>query len=78
MIISAYVFKSRSPSCGVEKIPVFNNAEIIAHNNRGLFAETVINTYPDLPVADETTLLKSQQRDTFIQQVLDYYAKQIR
>ena len=74
--ISAYVFKSRSPSCGPNIIPVFNEQQIIADNNRGLFAETVISTYPILPVADEITLANQPQRDTFIQQVLDYYAKQ--
>ncbi|MCW8910855.1 MAG: DUF523 domain-containing protein [Gammaproteobacteria bacterium] len=74
--ISAYVFKSRSPSCGPNNIPVFNNHQIIADNNRGLFAETVISTYPDLPVADEITLTHQAERDIFIQQVLDYYAKQ--
>ena len=75
--ISAYVFKSRSPSCGPDKIAVFNGQQIIAENSRGLFAQTIISTYPELPVADETTLANQQQRDTFIQQVLDYYAKQI-
>ncbi|MDH5473620.1 MAG: DUF523 domain-containing protein [Gammaproteobacteria bacterium] len=74
--ISGYVFKSRSPSCGLDHIPVFNNQQIIADNNSGLFADSVIKQYPALPITDETRLEHEQHRETFIQQVLDYYAKQ--
>ncbi|MDH5766810.1 MAG: DUF523 domain-containing protein [Gammaproteobacteria bacterium] len=75
--ISGYVFKSRSPSCGLENIPVFEQNTVIDNNHAGLFADTVINTLANLPVTEETQLQTQAQRDNFISQVLDYYAQQV-
>lgn len=74
--ISGYVFKSKSPSCGIKNIPVFQGEKMITQNHQGLFACSVSRRYPDLPITDETLLQTQQQRDNFIQQVLDYYAGQ--
>ena len=73
--ICGYIFKSRSPSCGLHNIPVFNGGEIIDSNSRGLFARAMVELYPELPVIEETGLLSAQQREQFIQQVLNYYKK---
>ena len=73
--ISGYIFKSKSPSCGLRNIPVLNNHTIIDDNRRGLFAQTMVNTYPDLPVAEETDLVTEQQCSDFVAQVLHYYHK---
>jgi len=70
--ICGYIFKSKSPSCGLRNIPVFQNGKIIQHNNRGLFAEAMIKHNPDLPVADETELNTVDNRNHFIQQGLNY------
>lgn len=74
--IHGYVFKSKSPSCGLHHIPVFAQGHIIDHHNRGLFAQAIISSYPDLPVTEETELTKPQQREHFIQQVLHYCKSQ--
>ena len=70
--ICGYVFKSRSPSCGLRDIPVSQRGEIVDANHAGLFAEAIRRHYPRLPVADETELLSPEQRQAFIQQVTDY------
>ena len=75
--ISGYVFKSKSPSCGLHNIPVFNHGETIKDNGRGLFAQAITHLFPQLPVAEETELETSEQQLQFVQQVLDYYKKHI-
>ena len=74
--ISGYVFKSRSPSCGLKNIPIFDNDTIIEENGQGLFAKAMNTLYPSLPLAEETDLETKQQRQQFIEQVLNYYKKQ--
>jgi len=73
--ICAYIFKSRSPSCGIRNIPIHNASmpqQIIEHNGRGLFAEAMIKYYPEMPVADETELTTHSEREHFVQRILDY------
>ena len=71
--ICGYVFKSKSPSCGLKNIPVFVNGNIIADNNRGLFSQAILERWPELPVREETELQTVSQRDQFIAQVMDYF-----
>lgn len=70
--IHGYLFKSKSPSCGLRHIPVFDQGHIVDPDNRGLFAHAITLTYPELPVAEETELENPLQREHFIQQVLHY------
>ena len=70
--ICGYVFKSKSPSCGIKNIPVFNNGKMIATNQRGLFAQCIIELWPELPVCDEDDLITAELRQQFIERVLAY------
>ena len=70
--ICGYVFKSRSPSCGLRNIPLLLEQGHIDDNHAGLFARAMMDRYPDLPVADEMALQSSRQRQLFIRQALDY------
>jgi uncharacterized protein YbbK (DUF523 family) len=70
--ICGYVFKSKSPSCGLKNIPVFNDGKMIADNQHGLFAQRITELWPKLPVCDETDLLTAQSRQQFIERVLAY------
>lgn len=75
--ICGYIFKSRSPSCGLHDIPVFDismpePAPIIEHHARGLFADAILKHNPALPVIDETRLDSPDQRDNFVHQVFNY------
>jgi len=75
-LISGYIFKSKSPSCGIRNIPVFNQGSIIGKNNQGLFAQAIINYFDNLPIVDETELETEQQRHYFVKQVLSYNKNQ--
>jgi uncharacterized protein YbbK (DUF523 family) len=70
--ICGYVFKSRSPSCGLRQIPVFRDGSLIEDHHRGLFAEAMMERYPELPVAEETDLQNERQLQHFINRALNY------
>jgi uncharacterized protein YbbK (DUF523 family) len=54
--LSGYIFKARSPSCGIGDIP-------------GLFARAVVQAMPDLPIADEDDLADPYARGEFLRRV---------
>lgn len=69
--ICGYIFKARSPSCGVHSTPVFING-VEHHKDTGLFAAQIIQTHPDLPVTEEATLTTLAQYQHFFNEVFEY------
>ena len=69
--ISGYVFKSRSPSCGVDSVPLQGSAP--RRGVRGIFAAAVMTALPHLPVAQEEDLGDPLRRENFLQRVLVYH-----
>lgn len=73
--IGGFVFKSRSPSCGIRDTPVVDSTnEQIAYRG-GLFTQRLIQLKPHLPVEDETRLLDKATLTTFINDVIAYAKK---
>jgi len=70
--IQAYIFKSRSPSCGIKDIPVFHPDGHAVGTRRGVFAQAILQQYPDLPITDEQGLINPKQREDFLQQIQFY------
>lgn len=70
--ISGYIFKSNSPSCGL-KIRIFEN-RMPSGTGAGIFAATLMDRYPLLPVIEETGLQHRSRRHRFIKKVLVYDA----
>ncbi|HED18585.1 MAG TPA: DUF523 domain-containing protein [Gammaproteobacteria bacterium] len=74
--VNGYIFKCRSPSCGLTDTPLFS---VDGHDNgfgSGIYARGIIAALPDLPVIDEQQLLDAQSRDLFMQQVLSCWQRQ--
>jgi uncharacterized protein YbbK (DUF523 family) len=71
--LSGYIFKSRSPSCGVEGVEVYSGGEGPSRAGRGLFARVLTEHFPNMPVAEERHLSDPALREAFIQQVLRFY-----
>jgi len=65
--LSGYVFKARSPSCGISDVVIRDAAG--DGRGRGLFAEAVIQALPGLPVADEASLADPRVRASFLNRV---------
>jgi len=54
--LEGFIFKSRSPSCGLNSTPVFINDQCVSDNSRGIFARFMCEAYPDLPMIEDTDL----------------------
>jgi len=67
--IHGYIFKSKSPSCGIRDIPLFNNQGEVTDTTIGVFANAILQHYPNLPITDEQGLLKASQCEHFLHQV---------
>ena len=52
--LSGFIFKSRSPSCGLNSTPIYIDGECVTENSRGVFARAIKNNYPELPVIEES------------------------
>jgi uncharacterized protein YbgA (DUF1722 family)/uncharacterized protein YbbK (DUF523 family) len=70
--VSGYVFKARSPSCGVRDTKVFDAKCRVRSRGPGLFARAVMNAFPLLPVEDEERMHDPAQRENFIVRVFVY------
>ena len=64
--LSGYVFKSRSPSCGVRDVRLYGSAGGSRPVATGEFARLVMALYPRLPVVDERQLADPEQRLRFL------------
>jgi uncharacterized protein YbbK (DUF523 family) len=73
--ISGFVFKSRSPSCGLGSTPVFINGKVATQSSNGVFAQAIIDTYPELPVIEETNLQNHGVFEDFKISVFRYNAR---
>ena len=68
--LCGYILKSRSPSCGMERVEVYDGRRgMPARSGRGLFAEAIIRRFPALPVEEEGRLADARLRDNFIERV---------
>ena len=71
--LSGYVFKKNSPSCGMERVRVYNSKGVPDRQGRGLFAVALINRSPLLPVEEEGRLSDLKLRENFIERVFAYH-----
>jgi len=69
MGISGYVLKSRSPSCGMEGVPVHETNGEGSAADVGVFAAVLRKRMPHLPVEDEERLIDPDVRNDFIARI---------
>jgi uncharacterized protein YbgA (DUF1722 family) len=67
--LSGFVFKSGSPSSGMERVRVYGAGGRPAKRGVGLFARAFMEHFPDLPVEDEARLSDPQLRESFLERV---------
>jgi uncharacterized protein YbbK (DUF523 family) len=73
--LCGFVFKSRSPSCGLNSTPVFVDGISITENSRGVFARAMTAAYPELPVIEASELETGNSCEQFIDSVVRYTAR---
>jgi uncharacterized protein YbbK (DUF523 family)/uncharacterized protein YbgA (DUF1722 family) len=71
--VCGYIFKSRSPSCGISGIKVASNNGKITSRGHGLFAESFMRQCALVPVEDEDRLHDTRIRENFITRVFAYH-----
>ncbi len=64
-----FIFKSNSPSCGLERVKVYNEKGVPVKKGVGIFARIFIEHFPLLPVEDEGRLHDPKLRDNFIERI---------
>ncbi|QKT03088.1 DUF523 and DUF1722 domain-containing protein [Ectothiorhodospiraceae bacterium 2226] len=70
--LAGYIFKSKSPSCGVFRVKVYPEGGGPGRTGRGLYARTFMHAQPLLPVEEEGRLGDPDLRDNFLERVFTY------
>lgn len=72
MDISGFVFKARSPSCGLRDARVFDAKCGVRGTGPGLFAKAFVETFPLMPAEDEGRMHEPAHRENFVERVFVY------
>ena len=67
--LCGYIFKSNSPSSGMERVKVYNAKGVPSKNGVGLFAAAFMAHFPLLPVEEEGRLHDPDLRENFIERI---------
>ena len=70
--LSGFVFKKDSPSCGMERVKVYNDKGMPQRDGTGIFARAVQKANPLLPVEEEGRLNDPVLRENFVSRVFVY------
>lgn len=70
--ISGYVFKSKSPSCGLERVKVYDDNGVPSSTGRGIYAATLMRLTSLLPVEEEGRLNDPALRENFVERLFAY------
>lgn len=69
--LAGYIFKSRSPSCGLGSTPVWARVGVSTRGS-GLYARTVRRRLALLPAIEDTALADQARRDAFLERAFAY------
>jgi len=67
--LCGFVFKSKSPSSGMEDIKIYSSSGMPVKKGVGIFARQFMNRFPLTPVEDEGRLHDASLRENFIERV---------
>jgi len=70
--LCGYILKKGSPSCGMERVKVFDAHGVPAKSGRGLFVEALLEHFPHLPIEEEGRLTDPRRRENFVERVFAY------
>ncbi|HMK61103.1 MAG TPA: DUF523 domain-containing protein [Dissulfurispiraceae bacterium] len=70
MKLHGFVFKSKSPSCGIRALKVSRLSGITYEQGVSIFASEFMKRFPHIPVEDEIRLADANYRDQFLMQAL--------
>ncbi len=70
--LCGFIFKKDSPSCGMERVRVYNDKGMPQANGTGVFAAQIMRARPLLPVEEEGRLNDPVLRENFVNRVFVY------
>jgi uncharacterized protein YbgA (DUF1722 family)/uncharacterized protein YbbK (DUF523 family) len=70
--LCGFIFKSKSPSSGMERAKVYNENGVPAKKGVGMFARSFMEHFPLLPVEDDGRLHDPGLRENFIVRIFAY------
>ena len=68
-----YILKANSPSCGIDRVKVYEGSGAANRAGRGLFAATLAEMLPLMPIEKEARLNDNTRREEFVKQVFAYW-----
>jgi len=71
--VSGYILKNASPSCGMERVKVYNDKGMPERIGVGIYAGVLMERLPLLPVEEEGRLGDAVLRENFIERVFVYH-----
>jgi uncharacterized protein YbgA (DUF1722 family)/uncharacterized protein YbbK (DUF523 family) len=71
--LSGYVLKKDSPSCGLERVKVYDRHGVSTKSGRGIYAVALVERFPHLPVEEEGRLSDARLRENFVERVFAYW-----
>lgn len=70
--VCGYIFKSKSPSCGMARVKVFGYGATPRRDGRGVHARVLMDVLPSLPMEEEGRLGDPALRENFVERVFVY------
>ncbi len=71
--LCGFIFKSKSPTCGMERVKVYPEEKGMSENiGVGIFAQKIKDKYPLLPLEEEKRLEDAWLRENFLMQIFSY------
>ena len=71
--LSGYILKSKSPSCGMERVNLYQDNGYATKEGVGIFAQSLLQAHPYMPVEEEGRLNDAHIRENFIERVFAYH-----
>jgi uncharacterized protein YbgA (DUF1722 family)/uncharacterized protein YbbK (DUF523 family) len=71
--LCGFIFKSRSPSSGMERVKVYNEAGAVIGHSSGIFARMFMERFPYVPVEEEGRLNDPRLRENFIERIFVFH-----
>lgn len=69
--IYGYIVKKDSPSCGMERVRIYHGDQA-QRNGVGIYTETMMRNFPNLPVEEEGRLGDPVLRESFVKRIFIY------
>ena len=67
--LCGFIFKSNSPSSGMEGVKVYNEKDMSVKKGKGIFAALFMGHFPLIPVEDDGRLHEPRIRENFIERI---------